>query len=86
MTTLFASILILPCLINLSIFHLRGLITIEQLKKLEKLIEELRTQLYDIINKKDGDLLSPEVVTASKMLDSALNTYRELIKESKHLE
>ncbi|WP_242861077.1 Spo0E family sporulation regulatory protein-aspartic acid phosphatase [Clostridium scatologenes] len=32
------------------------------------------------MNKKDGDLLSTEVVTASKMLDSALNTYIELIK------
>lgn len=59
---------------------LKGEIIIEQLKKLEILIEELRAQLYDIINKKDGDLLSPEVVTASKMLDSALNTYIELIK------
>ncbi|WP_206154974.1 aspartyl-phosphate phosphatase Spo0E family protein [Clostridium muellerianum] len=49
---------------------------------MEKIIEELREKLNELINEKKN-LLDSEVVTASKMLDSALNTYCEVLKQNK---
>ncbi len=66
----------------LSIFHLRGEIKIDKLEKLEKMIEELREYLNELINEK-GNLLDSEVLSASKILDSILNKYNEVIIRNK---
>lgn len=73
---------------NIDIFKIlnyipfREEIKINKLNQLEELINEVREHLYEVINEK-GDLLNPEVVAASKMLDSVLNTYSEVIKQDK---
>ncbi|WP_343069702.1 aspartyl-phosphate phosphatase Spo0E family protein [Clostridium aciditolerans] len=67
---------------NLNYIPFREEIKINKLNQLEELISEVREHLYEVINEK-GDLLNPEVVAASKMLDSVLNTYSEVIKQDK---
>ncbi len=73
---------------NIDIFKIlnyipfREEIKINKLNQLEELINEVREHLYEVINEK-GDLLNPEVVAASKMLDSVLNTYSEVIRQDK---
>lgn len=79
MYTLTSYILILIYFISLSILHLGEGIEINKLQKLEEMIIEIREYLYEIINEKE-DLLNPEVMAASKILDSILNAYAELIK------
>ena len=55
----------------------------EKEKKLVELsgkIQNLRKYIHKLIEKKN-DLLDPEVLTASKMLDAVLNEYNKLIKD-----
>lgn len=44
-------------------------------------IEELRSNLLDLIDQKESNLQDPEVIAASKILNSALTKYNELIIE-----
>ncbi|AAK79296.1 putative nuclease with TOPRIM domain [Clostridium acetobutylicum] len=48
---------------------------------LEKEIQDLREKLTELIMEKEN-LLDPQVVAASKMLDSILNKYSEIIDSS----
>ncbi|MCM0648651.1 aspartyl-phosphate phosphatase Spo0E family protein [Clostridium swellfunianum] len=52
-----------------------------ELEDLLKDVEILREQLNQLINDKQGNLIDPEVVTASKILNAALNQYNNFIKE-----
>lgn len=52
-----------------------------ELEDLLKDIDILRKQLEALINLKDGNLVDHEVVTASKILNAALNQYNKFIKE-----
>lgn len=52
-----------------------------ELEDLLKDIDILKEQLHLLINKKQGNLIDAEVVTASKILNAALNQYNKLIQE-----
>lgn len=52
-----------------------------ELEDLLKDIDILRAQLEELINKKQGNLVDSEVVTASKILNAALNQYNKFIDE-----
>lgn len=52
------------------------------LEETEKMINEMRKVLYDIIDKKQN-LLDLEVITASQELDYILNKYNKLLKAGK---
>jgi hypothetical protein len=52
-----------------------------ELEDLLKDIDILRKQLEELITLKDGNLVDHEVVTASKILNAALNQYNKFIKE-----
>lgn len=54
-----------------------------ELEKLLGKIEETRTKLIQLLNKKEN-LLDPEVIAASKMLDSILNEYNDIISKKQH--
>ncbi|EDU38724.1 Spo0E like sporulation regulatory protein [Clostridium sporogenes ATCC 15579] len=58
-----------------------GGVSMSELEDLLKDIEILRTQLERLINEKQGNLVDPEVVTSSKILNAALNQYNKLIDE-----
>jgi len=52
-----------------------------ELEDLLKDIDILIKQLEELITLKDGNLVDHEVVTASKILNAALNQYNKFIKE-----
>lgn len=52
-----------------------------ELEDLLKDIDILRMQLENLINEKQGNLIDPEVVAASKILNAALNQYNKFIDE-----
>lgn len=52
------------------------------LEEMEKIIERMREELYELIDIKET-LLDSDVINASQMLDSALNEYNELYKKLK---
>ncbi|EJP6473894.1 aspartyl-phosphate phosphatase Spo0E family protein [Clostridium sporogenes] len=52
-----------------------------ELEDLLKDIDILREQLNELINKKQDNLVDSEVVTASKVLNAALNQYNKFIDE-----
>ncbi|ERI94214.1 hypothetical protein HMPREF1982_01226 [Clostridiales bacterium oral taxon 876 str. F0540] len=52
-----------------------------ELEDLLKDVEILRGQLEKLISEKNGDLVDTEVVTASKILNAALNQYNKFIQE-----
>ncbi|MBU5591148.1 aspartyl-phosphate phosphatase Spo0E family protein [Clostridium sp. MSJ-4] len=52
-----------------------------ELEDLLKDVDILREKLEYLINEKDGNLIDPEVVAASKVLNAALNKYNEFIEE-----
>ncbi len=52
-----------------------------EIEDLLKDVDILREQLNSLINKKQGNLQDPEVITASKILNAALNQYNKLIGE-----
>lgn len=49
-------------------------------KNITEKIEEVRNKMNDLIKEK-GDLLDPEVIIASQMLDSVLNEYNYILKK-----
>jgi hypothetical protein len=52
-----------------------------ELEELLKDVEILRSNLEYLINQKQGNLIDPEVVAASKILNAALNQYNKFINE-----
>lgn len=52
-----------------------------EIEDLLKDVEILRTQMEELIQKHQGNLTDPEVVTASKILNATLNQYNKFIKE-----
>lgn len=52
-----------------------------EIEDLLKDVEILRTQMEELIQKRQGNLTDPEVVTASKILNATLNQYNKFIKE-----
>lgn len=52
-----------------------------EIEDLLKHVETLRNQLEELIQKKNCDLLDAEVITASEILDAALNQYNKFIEE-----
>lgn len=50
------------------------------IRQLLTMIQELRDYMHDLIDKRK-DVLDPEVLAASKMLDALLNEYEKLIRE-----
>lgn len=58
-----------------------GGVSMSELEDLLKDIDILRVQLEELINKKQGNLVDSEVVTASKILNAALNQYNKFIDE-----
>lgn len=51
-----------------------------EIEDLLKDVEILRTQMEELIQKHQGNLTDPEVVTASKILNATLNQYNKFIK------
>lgn len=58
-----------------------GGVNMSELEDLLKDIDILREQLNELINKKQDNLVDSEVVTASKVLNAALNQYNKFIDE-----
>lgn len=54
---------------------------LSEVEDLLKDVNILREKLEYLIDKKNGNLIDPEVVAASKVLNAALNRYNELIEE-----
>ena len=52
----------------------------KEINELLKKIEELRKEMNDTISTK-GDLLDPEIIKISKILDGHLNEYHRLLKD-----
>ena len=52
-----------------------------EIEDLLKDVEILREKLEYLINTKNGNLINPEVVAASKVLNAALNRYNEFLEE-----
>lgn len=52
-----------------------------ELEELIKDIEMLRNGLEKLIKQKQGNLIDPDVVAASKILNGALNQYNKFLKE-----
>lgn len=52
----------------------------EKLVELSVRIHNLKKHIYELIDKKN-DLLDPEILAASKMLDALLNEYDKLIND-----
>ncbi len=55
--------------------------SMSELEDLLKDVEVLRGQLERLIKEKKGNLVDAEVVTASKILNAALNQYNKFIKD-----
>ncbi|WP_315118108.1 aspartyl-phosphate phosphatase Spo0E family protein [uncultured Clostridium sp.] len=54
-----------------------------EVKKLMKKIDALRKYMYELIEEK-SDLVDPEVVEASQMLDSALYEYYKILEKKRN--
>lgn len=52
-----------------------------EVEDLLKDVDILREKLEYLINEKQGNLVDPEVVAASKILNAALNQYNKFIEE-----
>lgn len=52
-----------------------------EIEDLLKDVEILREKLLFIIEEKQGDLVDPEVVTASQILNAALNQYNKILEK-----
>lgn len=55
-----------------------GDVSVNELNKLAKELDDLRKNLQNLIDKKDN-LSDPEVIVVSKMLDALLNKYNNLL-------
>ena len=51
---------------------------------LRKDINAVRTSLYELINKKQGNLLDSEIISVSQQLDILINKYNEILKNMKN--
>lgn len=58
-----------------------GGVIMSELEDLLKGINILNTQLQELITEKQGNLVDPEVVASSKILNAALNKYNKFINE-----
>lgn len=63
------------------IFKVEGGRKMSEIKEIKEQIEKLRINLHKLIDEKN-DLLDPDVVAASQMLDAVLNKYNEIINKS----
>lgn len=52
-----------------------------EIEKLMKDIEDLRNNLYEVINKKQADLQDSDVISASKMLNEAITRYNDILSK-----
>ena len=52
-----------------------------EIEDLLKDIETLRVQLEELIRQHNGNLVDNEVVSASKILNAALNQYNKLLED-----
>lgn len=52
-----------------------------EIQKLLKDIEELKKKLGELIEKKDSDLLDPDILEASRCLDDAITKYLKCIRD-----
>ncbi|MCE5221295.1 MAG: aspartyl-phosphate phosphatase Spo0E family protein [Clostridium sp.] len=52
-----------------------------EIEDLLKDIEKLRTQMEELIDENNGNLIDPEVVAASQILNAALNQYNKFIAD-----
>lgn len=52
-----------------------------EIEDLLKDIETLRDNLQQLIKQKQGNLIDKDVVSASKILNAALNQYNKFLKE-----
>lgn len=57
---------------------LKGGVKMSKVQDIEVEIQKLREKLTELIEQKEN-LLNPEVIAASKILDSSLNEYSEII-------
>lgn len=51
----------------------------DELTALLQDIEKLRSKLYKLIDEKNANLLDPEIITASQMLNAAISKYNEIV-------
>lgn len=51
-----------------------------ELKELIEKIQQLRGYMHNLIITK-GDLIDPEIITVSKMIDTLLNEYEKVVQE-----
>ena len=56
-----------------------------EMKEIMEQVEKVREEMHKMLKEK-GDLLDPEVIAASQMLDSVLNEYYKILnkKVDKH--
>jgi len=59
---------------------LKGGFKMSKIQDIEVEIQKLREKLTELIEQKEN-LLDPQVVAASKILDSSLNKYSEIISD-----
>lgn len=59
---------------------LKGGFKMSKIQDIEVEIRKLREKLTELIEQKEN-LLDPQVIAASKMLDSSLNKYTEIISD-----
>lgn len=52
-----------------------------ELNELINDINKLRKNLEALISEKNGDLLDPDVLAASKMLNAVINEYNKIVEE-----
>lgn len=57
----------------------------KELERLKEEIEATRERLYQLIYKKQEDLVDDEVIKISQELDVLLNAYEEILKKNKNM-
>ncbi|MDF2884107.1 MAG: hypothetical protein K0R54_4673 [Clostridiaceae bacterium] len=57
------------------------MLILSEIEDLLKDIETLRDNLQQLIKQKQGNLIDKDVVSASKILNAALNQYNKFLKE-----
>lgn len=53
----------------------------DELKELLQDIEKLRNNLYKLIDAKNANLLDPEVISASQILNAAIVKYNQIMEK-----
>ncbi len=54
------------------------------LETLKNDINNVRSTLHSLINKKQGDLLDKEIISVSQQLDTLLNKYNSILSNAKN--